>query len=82
MYHFKITLSFFIVKLFSQASEGICEQEQYQYLMNQINWFFFNLFILGYVEDTCSGASFRLPSDSDWSVYVEVCMTHNYNDMS
>ena len=37
-----------------------------------IGWFFFNLLILGYVEDKDTGLSFRLPGGRGWRVYIEV----------
>ena len=40
--------------------------------MDSINWFFFDLLILGYVEDPLTGQSFRFPGGLEWSVYVEV----------
>ena len=40
--------------------------------MNTVNWFLFELLVLGYVEDPTSGASFRLPGGLVWAVYIEV----------
>ena len=40
--------------------------------MDSINWFFFDLLILGYMEDPRTGHSFRFPGGLEWSVYVEV----------
>ena len=40
--------------------------------MKVINWFFFDLLILGYVEDCKSGLSFRMPRGLTWLVYIEV----------
>ena len=42
--------------------------------MNTIGWFFFRLFIIGYVEDPVSGKSFSLPSGLSLEIYVEVYM--------
>ena len=58
-----------------QINNSILQEENKQYneLINQISWFFFDLFILGYVEDTKSGLSFRLPGGLQWAVFVEVC---------
>ena len=40
--------------------------------MNTIGWFFFRLFIIGYVEDPVSGKSFSLPRGLSLEIYVEV----------
>jgi hypothetical protein len=48
------------------------ERERYRQLMDVIGWFFFDLFILGYVEDPNTGKSFRLPGGLKWAVYIEV----------
>ena len=48
------------------------ERERYHQLMDVIGWFFFDLFILGYVEDPNMGKSFRLPGGLKWAVYIEV----------
>lgn len=48
------------------------ERERYCQLMDVIGWFFFDLFILGYVEDPNTGKSFRLPGGLKWAVYIEV----------
>ena len=44
----------------------------YRRLIEVIGWFFFDLLILGYVEDRDTGLSFRLPGGLDWVIYVEV----------
>ena len=44
----------------------------YRRLIEAIGWFFFDLLILGYVEDRNTGLSFRLPGGLDWVIYVEV----------
>ena len=44
----------------------------YRRLIEVIGWFFFDLLILGYVEDRNTGLSFRLPGGLDWVIYVEV----------
>ena len=41
-------------------------------MIEVIGWFFFDLLILGYVEDRDTGLSFRLPGGLDWVIYVEV----------
>ena len=48
------------------------EHIRYKKLMEVIGWFFFDLFILGYVEDPVTGHSFRMPGGLAWSVYIEV----------
>ena len=48
------------------------EDKTYKTLMETINWFFFDLLFLGYVEDSHSGESFHLPGGLSWSIYVEV----------
>ena len=44
----------------------------YQELWETISWFFFDLLILGYVEDPVTGNSFHIPGGMEWSVYIEV----------
>ncbi|KAL5466954.1 hypothetical protein EMCRGX_G031118 [Ephydatia muelleri] len=48
------------------------EHTLYRRLIEVIGWFFFDLLILGYVEDRDTGLSFRLPGGLDWAIYVEV----------
>ena len=38
----------------------------------------FSLFILGYVEDTEKGVSFRMYGGMQWNVYIEVGQYQNY----
>ena len=59
--------------LSTQDSEKDSEKKLYGHLMNEIGWFFFDLLILGYVEDPITGKSFRFPVGLDWTIYVEVC---------
>lgn len=40
--------------------------------MTDVGWFFFELLILGYVEDPATGKSFPLPGGLSWEIYVEV----------
>ena len=40
--------------------------------MEVIGWFFFDLLILGYVEDPATGKSFRIPGGLEWAIYIEV----------
>ena len=47
---------------------------QYMKLMEVTGWFFFDLLLLGYVEDRETGLSFRIPGGLQWAIYVEVCM--------
>ena len=42
--------------------------------MEVIGWFFFDLLMLGYVEDSDTGLSFRIPGGLSWAIYVEVCV--------
>ena len=44
----------------------------YMNLMEITRWFFFNLFVLGYVEDQATGLSFRIPGGLQWAIYIEV----------
>ena len=48
------------------------EKDHHQELMKVISWFFFDLLLLGYVEDKSTGLSFRLPRGLEWAIYVEV----------
>ena len=48
------------------------ERDRYQQLMGVIGWFFFDLLILGYVEDPVTGKSFRIPGGLHWAIYIEV----------
>ena len=40
--------------------------------MRHIGWFLFNLLALGYVEDSNSEESFRMPKKCSWKLYIEV----------
>ena len=53
--------------------------EAYQQLSSDISWFFFDLFVMGYVEDESTGLSFFVPPGKRWSVYIEVSH-HMYNE--
>ena len=48
------------------------ETQRYNALLETIGWFFFELLLLGYVEDRITGISFHLPSGMKWSIYAEV----------
>ena len=41
--------------------------------MDKIGWFFFQLLVLGSVEDFKSGCAFQLHKNAKWEVYIEVC---------
>ena len=55
-----------------QESVDVSERDRYRELMEVIGWFFFDLLILGYVEDPDTGLSFRMPGDLAWAIYIEV----------
>lgn len=55
-----------------QVPETNRRSPTYSALMKSISWFFFDLLILGYVEDRKSGLSFRIPRAQLWSIYIEV----------
>ena len=55
-----------------QVPETHRRSPTYTALMKSISWFFFNLLILGYVEDRKSGLSFKMPSGLMWSIFIEV----------
>ena len=48
------------------------EFKRHQELIEVIGWFFFDLLILGYVEDHVTGKSFRIPGGLEWAIYIEV----------
>ena len=48
------------------------ERDNYNQLIETVAWFFFDLFILGYVEDPITGYSFRFPGGMKWAIYIEV----------
>ena len=47
----------------------------YHELMNKVGWFFFDLLVLGYVEDPSSGKSFHFPANRSWKLFIEVSYT-------
>ena len=55
-----------------QESVDESETQNYKELMKVIGWFFFDLFLLGYVEDPVTGFSVSIPGGMDWKIYVEV----------
>ena len=40
--------------------------------MDKIGWFFFDLLLLGYVEDKATGTSFHVPGELGLTVFAEV----------
>ena len=44
----------------------------YHELMKEVGWFFFDLLVLGYVEDPSSGKSFHFPANLSWKLFIEV----------
>ena len=55
------------------------ERERYRELMDVIAWFFFDLLVLGYVEDPDTGLSFRIPGGLEWAVYIEVSYIYSFS---
>ena len=55
-----------------QDSVDESERVRHWQLMKVIGWFFFDLLMLGYVEDSDTGQSFRIPGGRSWAIYVEV----------
>ena len=51
---------------------------RYHDLMEVIGWFFFDLLILGYVEDPTTGRSFRIPGSLAWAIFIEVSLLALY----
>ena len=62
--------------IFIQDQEAIVKNK-YRSLMEIVGWFFFELFLLGYVEDAETGLSFYLPKKLELVVYIEVHMKHS-----
>lgn len=56
----------------TQDSVADSERERHKQLMEAIGWFFFDLLLLGYVEDPETGLSFRIPGSLQWALYIEV----------
>ena len=52
------------------------DQHLYQITMSEVERFLFDLFFLGYVEDSSSGLSFTMPSELSWACYCEVRSMH------
>ena len=53
----------------NSAHEG--EQKEYASRIDILNWFFFELLLIGYVEDSDTGLCFHFPEDLKWTVYIE-----------
>ena len=64
--------------MFLQESAHEKEKAHYCNLMQDIGWFFFDLLILGYIEDSTTGKSFQVP-DLSWEMYVEVRLDSGYH---
>ena len=64
--------------LSSQDSVDESECRRYNELMEVIGWFFFDLLILGYVEDPVTGKSFRVPGGLQWAIYIEVSVQRTF----
>ena len=71
---FPLSFSLFHSLFTSKESVDESERVHHQQLMEVIGWFFFYLLMLGYVEDSDTGLSFRIPGGLAWAVYVEVCV--------
>ena len=70
----------FTLMLYHGVEQDKKESLYPQELMETIGWFFFNLLVLGYVEDPSTGASFRFPGGQEWAIYIEVpSLDHTYN---
>ena len=48
------------------------EKSKHKLLLETIGWFFFDLLLLGYVEDVVTGKSFYLPGGLSWTIFIEV----------
>ena len=71
-----------IESLTSQGSVHESEKARHQQLMEVIGWFFFDLLMLGYVEDSYTGLSFRVSGGQAWAIYVEVCVSVNVHEVA
>lgn len=68
----KVSMYLVVMNVCCQESVDESEHHNYKELMKVIGWFFFDLFLLGYVEDSVTGLSFSIPGGMGWIVYVEV----------
>lgn len=70
------TILFFVIvdMTLTNLQDSVVESERNRYdeLLAVIGWFFFDLFVLRYVEDSNTGLSFRLPGGLEWAIYIEV----------
>ena len=57
---------------FIQESAPDPEKQNYYKIIESISWFFFDLLIIGYIEDNDTGLSFCLPAELNWKIYIEV----------
>lgn len=55
-----------------EGGQDESERRHFEVLRETISWFFFDLLILGYVEDPSTGTSFRIPGGLEWAIYIEV----------
>ena len=62
------------VTLLVQDSVDDKERSKYEQLIETIGRFFFDQFLLGYVENPVTGNSFCFPGGMQWAVYVEVSL--------
>ena len=73
-----IFFNFTLMPYNTEESQGDSERDHLKALVETISWFFFDLLVLGYVEDTNTGASFRIPGGLEWAIYIEVpSLGHN-----
>ena len=78
--HFNITLA----RRIHMQNPGCNEDDHYGHLLEMINWFMFDLLILGYIEDPNSGVSFTLQQWLNWTFYIELpcqCLSDEENTM-
>ena len=66
--HFNIT----IARRNHMQNPGCNQHDGYAHLLEKINWFMFDLLILGYIEDPNSGLSFTLQQWLNWTFYIEL----------
>ena len=61
-----------------QNSAHKAERLEYMSRTQTLSWFFFELLLVGYVEDCNAGVCFHFPEDLDWTIYIEVCYNNYY----
>ena len=69
LYYFSIAD---FILIFIQESAPDPEKQKYYKIIESISWFFFDLLIIGYVEDNNTGLSFCLPAELNWKIFIEV----------